>query len=97
MHEQAWEDVAANQLVLELMLDSPAYLATLHSDDPRPRGNQPTWSGRLHRHFRNWVRPQLGDEVGVWRTFSTLMENPGKLRTRDLIAAARAVNIPASV
>ena len=31
----------------------------------------------------------------MWRTFSTLMENPGELRTRDLIAAALAVNIPA--
>ena len=96
VHEQSWEAVVASPLLLELMMDSPAYLATLHSGDPRP-GNRPTWTGRLHRHFRNWVRPQLGDDPDVWRTFSTLMENPGELRTRDLIGAALAVNIPASV
>jgi len=89
-----WDAVAANPLLLALMLEDPTYLGILHQGASETTGC-PSWAPRLHRAFRDWVRPLMGDDPAVWRTFSTLMANPGELTTSELITTALAVNTPA--
>jgi len=93
VHGCDWEQVAANPLLLTLMLEDPTYLGILHRG--ASEAGCPAWASRLHLAFRDWVRPLMGDDPAVWRTFSTLMANPGELTTSELVTTALAVNTPA--
>jgi len=84
-----WEQVAANPLLLELMLESPTYLCRLPV-----RGSSPMHAHGLHAALAAKARAALGADTGRWRAFSMLMDNPGSATTTELLAAACALNAP---